>query len=173
MYTKLSAVTLALLMVVPVLSHADEPIHRGEQSLAQYTEAAKTADGKKEKRLVKVTYDWDTGTIHTRSYNSDGDKVNSHSIQRPPTPDEAEISQAIKIVQQHPEVRSITARQAGIDINGGFPHTELSGVCARPARCVQMFLFDAENVVRHMLVDLRIGKVVDSNYIPPQNRGAE
>ena len=59
-------------------------------------------------------------------------------------------------------------------IDGGFiiQQTHVGGPCNAGARCLQIFLFDGENVVRHMLVDLRTNTIVDHDYVPPRNRGA-
>jgi hypothetical protein len=35
-----------------------------------------------------------------------------------------------------------------------------------------MLLFDGDNVVRHMLVDMRTGKVLERDYVPPRNRAS-
>lgn len=167
---------IAILAATSVLSlalpaQANSAIKSGNTELAEYSEVIKTVNGK-EMRHFKVEYNWDEGATYTHSYNKAGTLIDSHVVIGAPTPNQHEIAQAVTIANAYPDVVEIKHRQAGIDVAGGFPFEAKTGACARPARCLQIFLFDAENVVRHMMVDLRIGKVVIADYIPPQNRGA-
>lgn len=151
---------------------ADTAVRSGTEVLADYKDAVKTDKGK-EVRRIQVVYNWDEGATYTYTFDTSGAKADTHVVYGPPTPSEAEIDEALAIVEAYPDVITIKRRQAGIAIDGGFPFEATSGPCARPARCLQMFLFDAENVVRQMLVDMRTRSVVDSDYIPPQNREAK
>ncbi|MFK8032478.1 MAG: hypothetical protein AB8G18_19815 [Gammaproteobacteria bacterium] len=164
----LLAITSSL-HVLPTAS-ADTAIRSGSEVIADYKDAVKTDKGK-EVRRIQVVYNWDEGATYTYTFDKSGaNKAQTQVVYGPPTPTDAEIVEALAIVEAYPDVISIKQRQAGIAIDGGFPFEAPTGVCARPARCLQMFLFDAENVVRQMLVDMRTRSVVDSDYIPPQNR---
>ena len=88
---------------------------------------------------------------------------------------EAEIAEADAIVRADPEIAQILRRQPDLSLQGGFP--DESGAAARVrarerTRCLQMLLFDGDNVVRHMLVDLRTGSILERDYIPPRNRAS-
>ncbi len=171
-YTRPAALLLLVIassLGTASLAFASDAVRSGNEIIADYSDAVKTATGK-EVRRIQVVYNWDEGATYTYTFDKSGTKTDTHVVYGPPTPSEAEIIQALDIVESHPDVITIKRRQAGIGIDGGFPFEAATGVCARPARCLQMFLFDAENVVRQMLVDMRTGKVVDSDYIPPQNR---
>ncbi len=150
---------------------AKEAVRSGNEVLADYNDAVKTKSGK-EVRRIQVVYNWDEGATYTHTYDKSGAKADTQVVYGSPSPSDAEVAEAVAIVEAYPDVITIKRRQAGITIDGGFPFRLSSGVCARPARCLQMFLFDAENVVRHMLVDMRTRTIVDSDYIPPQNREA-
>ncbi len=168
---------LALASSLPIASAAlaNEPAkdatRSGNEILADYEDAVKTKSGK-EVRRIQVVYNWDEGATYTHTFDKSGKLADTNVVYGSPTPSEAEVAEAVAIVEAYPDVVTIKRRQAGIAIDGGFPFRKSTGVCARPARCLQMFLFDAENVVRHMLVDMRTRTVVDSDYIPPQNREA-
>lgn len=149
------------------------PVMRtGTEVMSEWTESVKTDKGKQFRRYEAV-YDWDTGMTHRRSYDADGVLVSTRTIARAPTPSPDEIEEAIAIVRDNPDVIEIQRRQTGIQIEGGFiiQQTKAQGPCHTNARCLQIFLFDGENVVRHMLVDLRTNTIVDHDYVPPRNRG--
>ena len=174
-YTRPAALVLLVIASSPgiaSLALASDAVRSGNEIIADYSDAVKTATGK-EVRQIKVVYNWDEGATYTYTFDKSGKKTDTHVVYGPPTPSEAEIAEALDIVLAHPEVITIKQRQAGIGIDGGFPFEAATGACAPPARCLQMFLFDAENVVRQMLVDMRTRQVVDSDYIPPQNREAK
>lgn len=165
----LMLLALASTLALSSLADAGDAVRSGNEIIADYSDAVKTDNGR-EVRRIQVVYNWDEGATYTYTYDKSGKKTNTSVIYGPHTPSEAEVAEALDIVLAHAEVIAIKQRQAGISIDGGFPFEASKGACARPARCLQMFLFDAENVVRHMLVDMRTRKVVDSDYIPPQNR---
>ncbi len=144
----------------------------GTVIMSEWTEAVKTPEGKQFRRYV-AEYDWDTGLMHRHAYDADGVHLSTRTMKRAPTPSDDEIAEAIAIVRDNPEVVDIQRRQAGIQIDGGFiiQQTKDEGPCHGNARCLQIFLFDGENVVRHMLVDLRANTIVDADYVPPRNRG--
>ncbi len=165
------SVVAAAVILLPA-AMADTPVRSGIKVIGEYSEAVKTDFGQ-EIRQFRVEYHWDEGATYTRGFDKHGEQVSLQVVKGSPAPDEQEIEEAFAIVHAHPDTQAIKARQAGIDINGGFPFQAKTGACASPARCVQIFLFDAENVVRHMLVDLRSQRVVNTDYIPPQNRRAQ
>ncbi len=176
----LGAVTgLCLALVTTAVGAEDtattnySPVARtGTVIMSEWTEAVKTPEGKQFRRY-QAEYDWDTGLMHRHEYDADGVHLSTRTLKRTPTPSEEEIAEAIDIVRGSPEVIDIQRRQAGLKIDGGFTirQTKDEGPCHGNARCLQIFLFDGENVVRHMLVDLRANTIVDHDYVPPRNRG--
>lgn len=165
----LAVLALAFSLVLPSSALAADAVRSGNEIIDDYHDAVKTDNGR-EVRRIQVVYNWDEGATYTYTFDKSGKKTQTSVVYGPHTPSEDEIAEALDIVLAHPDVITIQQRQAGITIDGGFPFEAAEGVCARPARCLQMFLFDAENVVRQMLVDMRTRRVVDSDYIPPQNR---
>jgi hypothetical protein len=148
---------------------ADDAVKHGDKIVSDSTLMEKTANGREFRRIV-TRYSWDEGITYSDVYNKAGELVETRTSTLGVAPDEDELARAFELVWEDQEVQDIRRQQAGIDINGGFTHTEKTGKCAAPARCIQVFLFDGENVVKHMLVDLRTDRIVDHNYIPPRNK---
>ena len=146
----------------------------GVELLGESTDTVKTAEGRQQ-RLVRMVYDLDNGTTSTEIYTMEGERMSRTAMDTLPGPSERDIERALRIVRADTEVGQIMRRQGGLQLEGGFPILQRAGEgpCVRGTRCVQMFLFDGENVVRHMLVDLRSGKVLEPDYIPPRNRGVQ
>jgi hypothetical protein len=149
---------------------ADEATKSGMKWVGESTHMEKTADGREWRRIVTL-YNWDSGITSFQVYDKAGTLIETRQSRLGLTPDADELARAYELVWQDEEVQQIRQRQAGLDINGGFTFMEKAGVCAAPARCIQVFLFDGENRVKHMLVDLRTDRIVNHNYIPPRNRG--
>ncbi|MFK7886778.1 MAG: hypothetical protein AB8G16_07920 [Gammaproteobacteria bacterium] len=149
---------------------ADDAVKHGQKIVSESTLMEKTANGREYRRII-TRYNWDDGVTYSDVYDKAGTLLETRTSTLGLAPDEAELARAYELVWQDQEVQDIRRQQAGIDINGGFTHTEKSGKCAAPARCIQVFLFDGENVVKHMLVDLRTDRIVDHDYVPPRNRG--
>jgi len=149
---------------------ANDAVRSGQKLIGESTLMEKTDNGRELRRIV-THYNWDDGITYSKVYNEAGTLLETRKSTLGYSPDEDEIQRAFDLVWQDAEVQAIRSRQAGIDINGGFTHLEKTGKCAAPARCIQVFLFDGENVVKHMLVDLRLDKIVDHAYVPPRNRG--
>lgn len=149
---------------------ADEAVRSGLKRVGESTHMEKTANGRELRRVVTL-YDWDSGATLRRVYDKTGKLIETRKSYLGLAPDAEELQRAFDLVWQDAEVQEIRRRQAGLDINGGFTYLEERGHCAPPARCIQVFLFDGENRVKHMLVDLRTDRIVDHNYIPPRNRG--
>ncbi len=164
-------VLAAVLLAVP--ASAEAPVRTGKQVLGEWTDAVKTPQGK-QKRRFRTTYDWDTGTSMRETFDLQGKRLSIQKINSAPSPSPVEIERAREIVLADVEVGEIARRQGGLQLDGGFTltHAAGEGPCVAGTRCVQMFLFDGENVVRHMLVDLRLGRIVEPDYIPPRNRGS-
>ena len=144
---------------------ADEAVRHGVKSLGETTHLEKTKNGR-ELRRIRSEYNWDEGVIYSYVHDAEGTLLETRVSHNGLRPDEAELQHAFDMVWNDPEIATIRRRQAGIDINGGFIYREKEGSCAAPARCIQVFLFDGENVVRHMLVDLRTNKIVNRDYVP-------
>ena len=149
---------------------AQDAVRSGQQFVNETTLLEKTDNGREFRRIV-THYNWDDGVTYRKVYDKAGKLVETRQSKLGYSPDEDEIQHAFDLVAQDPDVQAIRRSQAGIEIAGGFTHLEKTGKCAAPARCIQVFVFDGENVVRHMMVDLRIDKIVDHNYTPPRNRG--
>lgn len=151
---------------------AAEPVTRsGTMPVSESRELLKI-DGALQEVHSRVEYNWDDGLVYTYRHNAKGELLDVLTSTNALRPTDAELAAAFDLVWNDPEVRTIRSRQAGLEINGGFTYREPTGKCAAPARCVQVFLFDGENVVRHMLVDLRTGSIANRSYIPPRNQGA-
>lgn len=146
-------------------SVADGATRYGTKLVGETTQLEKTDKGR-ELRRIRTEYNWDDGLVYRHVHDAGGKLIETRVSHNGLRPDDAELEQAFALVWNDDEVREIRRRQAGLDINGGFTYREKSGACALPARCVQVFLFDGENVVRHMLVDLRTNKIVNSDYVP-------
>ena len=151
---------------------AEQAARSGVKAVSQYTEIQKV-DGRRQVVHTRVEYNWDDGLVYSFRHDENGELIDVQTSTNGLRPDDAELKEAFDLVWTDPEVRTIRARQAGLEVNGGFIYREAKGRCAAPARCIQVFLFDAENVVRIMLVDLRTRTIADRNYIPPRNREAE
>jgi len=150
-----------------------DAIKHGTLDLGEWTDAVKTDHGKEARRYHAV-YDWDTGLTHEYAYALDGRLVSERSYRGAPPASPAEVDEAKAIVLADPEVAAILRRQPEVSLQGGFSieQTAAEGPCTERTRCVQMLLFDGNNVVRHMLVDLRTSSILERDYIPPRNRGA-
>jgi hypothetical protein len=150
------------------------PAHtkHGTMDLGEWTDAVKTPKGK-EARHYRAVYDWDTGLTHEYAYTLDGKLVSQRAYRAAPTPSPEEVEEAKAIVLADPEVTQILRRQPDLSLQGGFAmeQTPQEGPCTQRTRCLQMLLFDGDNVVRHMLVDLHTGTILERDYIPPRNRG--
>lgn len=152
---------------------ADSPTAMtGLEVLGESTDSVKTADGRQQ-RVVRMVYDWDTATMYREVFTMDGERLSRSAVDTLPGPSANDIQRALRIVRSDADVAQIMRSQGGLQLDGGFPILQAAGEgpCVRGTRCVQMFLFDGENVVRHMLVDLRSGRILDPDYIPPRNRG--
>ena len=155
-------------------SHAADTSQRtGTTVMGEWTDAVKTPKGK-EWRSYRAVYDWDTGLTSREEYDANDKLISRSSRRAAPSPTVEEIAEAAAIVDADVEVQQIRRRQGGLALEGGFVfrNKEGQGPCTQSTRCVQMFLFDGENVVRQMLVDLKSRKILDPDYIPPRNRGA-
>ena len=150
-----------------------QAVKHGTMDLGEWTDAVKTDHGKEARRYHAV-YEWDTGLTHEYVYTLDGKLVSERSYRAAPTPSPAEIEEAKAIVLADPEVAAILSRQPEVSLQGGFAieQTAAEGPCTERTRCLQMLLFDGNNVVRHMLVDMRTSSILERDYIPPRNRGA-
>lgn len=157
---------------VPSAAAEQTAARSGVKAVSEYTEIQKV-DGRRQVVRTRVEYNWDDGLVYSYRHDEDGELIDVHTSTNGLRPDDAELKEAFDLVWNDSEVRTIRSRQAGLEINGGFIYREPKGRCAAPARCIQVFLFDAENVVRIMLVDLRTRSIADRNYIPPRNREAE
>ena len=148
--------------------YARGEIRQGVRLIGETTELEKT-DAGAELRRIRSEYSWDDGLVYSYVHDINGKLLEVRRSYNGLRPDEQELAQAFALVWDDPEVQTIRRRQAGIEIDGGFTYREKTGSCALPSRCVQVFLFDGENVVRHMLVDLRSNRIVDRDYTPPRN----
>lgn len=160
--------TLAALGVTSTAA-ADSTVRSGTKVLSETTQLVKTASGKEVLR-TRSEYNWDDGLTYHYDYDAAGALVEVRQSTAAPRASDDELQQAYALVWEDDEVRQIRKRQAGLEINGGFPYRQAKGSCAAPARCVQVFLFDGENVVKHMLVDLRSNTIAERNHVPPRNR---
>ncbi len=167
------AACIALLAAegLAVAAHAaDGAVRQGTKFVGESTLMEKTDKGKALRR-IRTEYSWDDGLVYNYVHDADGQLLEVRKSYNGLRPDDTELEEAFALVWQDDEVREIRRRQAGLDINGGFIYREKDGACALPARCVQVFLFDGENVVRHMLVDLRTNRIVARDYVPARNQG--
>jgi len=172
---RLRPLSLCIASTLVTLGVFAEPAHavkHGTMDLGEWTDAVKTDHGK-EARHYRAVYDWDTGLTHEYAYTLDGKLVSERSYRGAPAPSPEEIEEARAIVLADPEIASILSRQPQFLLDGGFSieQTASEGPCTERTRCLQMFLYDGNNVVRHMLVDLRTGSILERDYIPPRNRG--
>jgi hypothetical protein len=169
----LARVLLFTVCSLPLAVPAADAVRHGTLELGTWVDAAKTPAGK-EPRRHRLVYEWDTGLTHETVHTLDGKLVSERRYRAVPpgTPDEVE--EAAAVVLADAEVAQILERQPSLGLQGGFAMDADGGVaaCGAPARCLQMFLYDGDNVVRHMLVDLRTGTLVERDYVPPRNRGA-
>ncbi len=156
---------IAALALGPAALAADAATRQGTKFVGETTQLEKTDKGR-ELRRIRTEYNWDDGLVYRYVHDADGNLVETRVSHNGLRPDDTELEQAFALVWDDDEVREIRRRQAGLDINGGFTYREKSGACALPSRCIQVFLFDGENVVRHMLVDLRTNKIVNRDYVP-------
>jgi hypothetical protein len=165
-----STISLAVLGVTNAVAGAN--VKHGTMDLGTWTDAVKTGGGKEARRHHAV-YEWDTGLTHEYVYALDGSLVSERRYRAAPAPQPEEIAEASAIVLADPEVADILSRQPTFTLAGGFTieQTAAEGPCSERTRCLQMLLFDGNNVVRHMLVDLRTGSILERDYIPPRNRG--
>ena len=174
--SRLRPLSLCIASTLVTFGVSAEPAHavkHGTMDLGEWTDAVKTNHGKEARRYHAV-YEWDTGLTHEYAYTLDGKLVGERSYRAAPTPNPDEVEEAKAIVLADPEVTAILRRQPEVSLQGGFPiaQTAAEGPCTERTRCLQMLLFDGNNVVRHMLVDLRTGSILERDYIPPRNRGA-
>lgn len=160
---------LVLGLLAAVSATAQDAVKRGQMVIDEATTMEKTANGREFRRIV-TRYNWDDGVTYRDVYNKAGALVETRSSRLGVPPTEDELARAFELVWADAEVQDIRRRQAGLDINGGFTHIEKTGKCALPARCIQVFLFDGENVVKHMLIDLRTDRIVERNHVPSRNR---
>ena len=165
---------LTLTLAAPGLADADAgaSVKHGTMDLGTWTDAVKTDHGKEARRYHAV-YEWDTGLTHEYAYTLDGTLVSERRYRAAPAPQPEEIAEASAIVLADPEVADILSRQPSYVLAGGFAieQTAAEGPCTESTRCLQMLLFDGPNVVRHMLVDLHTGSILERDYVPPRNRG--
>jgi len=163
----------SMFMAAVALAASGPAAKHGTMDLGEWTDAVKTDHGK-EARHYRAVYDWDTGLTHEYAYTLDGKLVSERSYRGAPAPSPEEIEEARAIVLADPEIASILSRQPQFLLDGGFSieQTASEGPCTERTRCLQMFLYDGNNVVRHMLVDLRTGSILERDYTPPRNRGA-
>jgi hypothetical protein len=163
---------LALLIAGWAQADDARPARTGTLEIGEWVDAVKTDHGK-ESRRYRTVYDWDTGLMREYAYSMDGTLVAERSWRGAPSPSPEEIAEADAIVRADPEIAQILRRQPDLSLQGGFPMNQArgEGPCSGRTRCLQMLVFDGDNVVRHMLVDLRSGKIVDRDYVPPRNRG--
>ena len=152
---------------------ADGAVKQGTQNLGEWVDAVKTDHGK-DVRRYRLDYEWDTGLTHESVHTLDGKLISERRYRSAPSPSQADIAEADAIVRADPEIAQIMRRQPDLSLQGGFPMNQApgEGPCTDPTRCLQMLLFDGDNVVRHMLVDLRSGSILERDYVPPRNRAA-
>lgn len=172
-FRTLTGVAGCVLLGLPICASvsADPALRTGSKVVSESTLLEKTPAGR-EFRRIRTEYHWDDGLVYHYVYDKAGSLVDTRISYKGLRPDAQELARVFSLVWEDPQVRSIRGRQAGLEVNGGFTFQEKTGACARPARCIQVFLFDGENVVKHMLVDLRTDKIVNYDYVPPRNRGA-
>jgi hypothetical protein len=168
-----SALLLSALVTSPARGDADHAVKQGTQNFGEWVDAVKTDHGK-ESRRYRLDYEWDTGLMHESVYTLDGKLVSERRYRGAPSPSPEEIAEADAIVRADPEIAGIMRRQPDLSLQGGFPivQAEGEGPCTERTRCLQMLIFDGDNVVRHMFVDLRTGSILERDYIPPRNRAA-
>lgn len=156
-------------LLATVSANAQDAVRSGYKVISDSTLMEKTENGREFRRIV-TQYNWDDGVTYHRVYDKAGTLLETRTSMLGVAPDDAELQRAFDIVSQDADVQEIRRSQAGIDIAGGFTHIEKTGKCAAPARCLQVFVFDGENVVKHMLVDLRTDRIVNHDYVPPRNQ---
>ena len=152
---------------------AGSRVKHGTMELGTWIDAVKTDHGKEARRHYAV-YEWDSGLTHESVYTLDGKLVSERRYRAAPAPHAEEIEEARAIVLADSEVAEILSRQPTFALAGGFTieQTAAEGPCTERTRCLQMLLFDGNNVVRHMLVDLRTGSILERDFVPPRNREA-
>lgn len=168
-----SALLLPLFVAATARADTEHTVKQGTQVLGEWVDAVKTDRGK-EPRRYRLEYEWDTGLTHETVRTLDGKLVSERRYRGAPSPSRADIAEAEAIVLADPEIAEIIRRQPGLSLQGGFPINQArgEGPCTERTRCLQMLLFDGDNVVRHMFVDLRTGSILERDYIPPRNRAA-
>jgi len=159
------AVILATQALAPAAGAADGATRQGTKFVGESTLMEKTAKGK-ELRRIRTEYNWDDGLVYNYVHDADGKLLEVRKSFNGLRPDDEELAHAFAMVWDDAEVKEIRRRQAGLDINGGFIYRTESGACALPARCVHVLLFDGENVVRNMIVDLRTNRIVKRDHVP-------
>lgn len=166
----LGIVALAVFAASPTLA-ADTAQRSGTTVMGEWTDSVKTAKGK-EWRSYRVVYDWDTGITTREEYDANDQLIGTSTRRAAPSPTLEEVAEAAAIVNADLEVQQIRRQQGGLALEGGFVIRQEAGEgpCTGSTRCVQMFLFDGENVVRQILVDLKSRKILEPDYIPPRNR---
>ncbi len=152
---------------------ADTTQRSGTTVMGEWTDSIKTSKGK-EWRSYRVVYDWDSGLTTREEYDANDKLIGTTSRRAAPSPTRDEVAEAAAIVDADVEVQQIRRQQGGLALEGGFVIRQAAGEgpCTQSTRCVQMFLFDGENVVRQILVDLKSRKILEPDYIPPRNRRA-
>ncbi|MEL7448889.1 MAG: hypothetical protein AAFN78_06750 [Pseudomonadota bacterium] len=170
---RLLGVTALAVFATSVASAADVTQRSGTTVMGEWTDSVKTPKGK-EWRSYRVVYDWDTGITTREEYDANDQLIGSTTRKAAPSPTPEEIAEAAAIVEADVEVQQIRRQQGGLALEGGFVmrHKPEEGPCTQSTRCVQMFLFDGENVVRQILVDLKSRSILEPDYIPPRNRRA-
>jgi len=168
-----SVLLLSALVTGPARADTERAIKQGTQVLGEWVDGVKTDHGK-EPRRYRLEYEWDTGLTHETVHTLDGKLVSERRYRGAPPPSQGDIAEAEAIVLADPEIADIMRRQPGLSLQGGFPINQArsEGPCTERTRCLQMLLFDGDNVVRHMFVDLRTGTILERDYIPPRNRAA-
>lgn len=164
--------TFTIALIAPGIANAGATVKHGTMDLGTWTDTVKTDHGK-EARRYHAEYEWDTGLTHESAYTLDGRLVSERRYRAAPAPQPEEIAEARAIVLADPEVADILSRQPTFELAGGFAieQTAAEGPCTERTRCLQMLLFDGPNVVRHMLVDMHTGSILERDYVPPRNRG--
>jgi hypothetical protein len=165
------AALLALLLAGAAQAESGRAARQGTMLLGEWVDAVKTDHGK-EARRYRLVYEWDTGLTHEYVYAMSGELVSERRYRGAPSPSPDEVEEAAAIVRADPEIAQILRGQPGLSLQGGFPMNQArgEGPCTQRTRCLQMLLFDGDNVVRHLLVDLRTGSIIERDYVPPRNR---
>lgn len=156
----------------PVPSTSGEAqVRTGKVVVGQWTERIKHEDGGSEVALITAWYDWESGTSYREIHDQRGALVRTLEGRKAPRPSPEEIQQAIDMVYRDDALGSLIRKQR-LTVDGGFllEQGPGEGRCTQGSRCLQIFLFDGVNVARHTVVDLKRGRIVYRNYVPPQNR---